>query len=88
MAGKTNWVDIEENEAEPVDDTYVPPPEVVEDEKTGTKTVTEYRIEPNGQKVKVVSKYKILTKTKRVPKSVSEGALTAVRLIVMTNMTP
>ena len=63
-----NWVDIEENEGE--EDTYLPPPEVIEDEKAGTKTVVEYRLEPNGQKVKVTSKYRVVTKTKKVSKKV------------------
>jgi hypothetical protein len=63
----TNWVDIEETEG---DDTYLPPPEVIEDEKSGTKTVIEYRIEPSGQKVKVTSKFKVVTKTKKVSKNV------------------
>ena len=64
----TNWVDIEEGEGGV--DTYLPPPEVIEDEKSGTKTVIEYRIEPNGQKVKVTRKFKVVTKTKKVSKNV------------------
>ena len=60
---KMNWVDIEE-------DTYLPPPEITEDEKTGVKTVVEYRLEPNGTKSKVTCKYRIVTKTKKVYKNV------------------
>jgi len=68
--GKVNWVDIDDDEGAYEADTYLPPPEVTEDEKTGTKTVVEYRIE-NGKKVKVTSKYKIVNKTKKVSKGVS-----------------
>ena len=65
---KMNWVDIEENEGG--EDTYLPPPEITEDEKTGVKTVVEYRLEPNGTKSKVTCKYRIVTKTKKVSKNV------------------
>jgi len=71
MTSNKNWVDIEENDTV---DTYLPPPEIIEDEKTGTKTIIEYRIEPNGQKVKVTSKFKVVTKTKKVSKDVAERA--------------
>jgi translation initiation factor 3 subunit G len=67
---KMNWVDIEENEGE--EDTYLPPPEITEDDKTGIKTVVEYRLEPNGQKVKVTSKFRVVSKTKKVSKKVAE----------------
>jgi translation initiation factor 3 subunit G len=53
---------------------YLPPPQVIEDEKAGTKTVISYRLEPNGQKVKVTSKFKIATKTKKVSARVAERA--------------
>lgn len=37
-----NWVDIEEDEHGGIEDTYLPPPEITEDEKTDIKTVVEY----------------------------------------------
>jgi hypothetical protein len=59
-----DWADLDENE-----DVELPQPEVIEDEKAGTKTVIEYRLE-NGNKVKVTTKYKVSTKVKKVSKKV------------------
>jgi hypothetical protein len=65
-----NWAELEEDGDDSQAEIYLPPPEIHEDEKNGTKTVIEYRIE-NGRRVKATSKFKVVTKTKKVSKKVS-----------------
>ncbi|KAH9250078.1 hypothetical protein BASA81_012124 [Batrachochytrium salamandrivorans] len=52
----------------------IPPTEIFEDEKTGIKTMIEYKLDANNTVQKVTTKYQIKLKTKRVSKSVASRA--------------
>ena len=52
----------------------LPPPSESFDKNTGTRIVTEYKINEDGKKVKVVKTYK--TETRKVSKSIAKRKVT------------
>ena len=68
-AAARDWGDVSEE-----DEDFFPPPEVTGPDEKGIKTITEYRRDEAGHKVKVTRKVRVTTRTRRVPKAVTERA--------------
>lgn len=64
--GSGGWADDDDT----IDPLYLPS-ETVEFDKSGHKVITSYRLE-NGEKQKITRKFKVITKKKKVAKSIKE----------------